>query len=219
MPTYEPPKINTAYVIYIDLVSQANTKLFQVAPTIAAGDFKVSTDGGAYANLATLPVVTPAAGSTVKISLSAAEMNGASVHVQCRDAAGAEWCDFSFNLQTTARQFDDLAYPATTGRSMVVDAAGLVDANAVKLGPTGAGTAQTAGDIFGSQAEPVQGTPPASATPFVKLSYLYKAWRNRSIQTSSQYSVYNDDALTIDHKATFSDDAVTAERGEIVTGP
>jgi len=38
--------------------------------------------------------------------------------------------------------------PATAGRTAVVDAAGLVDANAVKVGPTGAGTAQTAGDIM-----------------------------------------------------------------------
>ena len=38
--------------------------------------------------------------------------------------------------------------PATDGRTLVVDAAGLADANAVKVGPTGAGTAQTAGDIM-----------------------------------------------------------------------
>jgi hypothetical protein len=37
--------------------------------------------------------------------------------------------------------------PATAGRTLVVDAAGLADANAVKLGPTGAGTAQTARDV------------------------------------------------------------------------
>lgn len=36
---------------------------------------------------------------------------------------------------------------ATVGRKPVVDAAGLVDANAVKLGPTGSGTALTARDI------------------------------------------------------------------------
>jgi len=42
---------------------------------------------------------------------------------------------------------DDHAFPATSGRSMVVDAAGLVDANTVKLGATGAGTAQTARDL------------------------------------------------------------------------
>lgn len=37
--------------------------------------------------------------------------------------------------------------PATAGRTLVVDASGLADANAVKVGPTGAGTAQTAGDL------------------------------------------------------------------------
>lgn len=37
--------------------------------------------------------------------------------------------------------------PATAGRTLVVDAAGLADANTVKLGPSGSGTAQTARDI------------------------------------------------------------------------
>lgn len=37
--------------------------------------------------------------------------------------------------------------PATAGRTLVVDAAGLADANVVKVGPTGSGTAQTAGDL------------------------------------------------------------------------
>ena len=40
--------------------------------------------------------------------------------------------------------------PATAGRAIVVDAAGLADANVVKLGPTGSGTAQTARDIGAS---------------------------------------------------------------------
>lgn len=39
--------------------------------------------------------------------------------------------------------------PATAGRTLVVDAAGLADANMVKAGPSGSGTAQTAGDIIG----------------------------------------------------------------------
>lgn len=40
--------------------------------------------------------------------------------------------------------------PGTVGRTLVVDAAGLADANAVKIGPTGSGTAQTARDIGAS---------------------------------------------------------------------
>ena len=39
--------------------------------------------------------------------------------------------------------------PVTAGRQLVVDASGLADANAVKVGPSGSGTAQTAGDIVG----------------------------------------------------------------------
>jgi hypothetical protein len=98
--SYAPPKKNTAYVFFVGLRSQADTKLFQVNPTLAAGDFKVSIDGGALTNLTTLPTVTPAAGRMVKISLSAAEMNGDNITVVAADAAGAEWCDDLFKLQT-----------------------------------------------------------------------------------------------------------------------
>lgn len=147
MASYAPAKRATAWVGYISLVSQADTKLMKSNPTIAAGDFKVSKDGGALANLTTLPSVTPASSVLVKIDLSATEMTADNVTVVCSDAAGAEWCDLVFNLQPSARQIDDLAYPATSGRSMVVDANGLVDANTVKVGPSGSGTAQTAKDI------------------------------------------------------------------------
>jgi len=145
--TFIPAKVSTQYIFFASLVSQANTKLMQVNPTLAAGDFKVSIDGAALANLGTLPTVTPAGSSMVKFTLSTSEMAGANATVVCSDASGAEWCDLTINIPTSARQIDDLAYPATSGRSMVVDAAGLVDANVVKLGPTGSGTAQTARDI------------------------------------------------------------------------
>src|SRR6185369_12038125 len=150
MATYVPAKKNTAYIFYAGLYQQADTRLLKASPTLAAGDFKVSIDGGALNDLATLPTVTPAAGRMVKFSLSSSEMNGDNITVVCSDAAGAEWCDLLVNIQTAARQVDDLAYPATSGRSMVVDANGLVDANTVKVGATGAGTAQTARDLGAS---------------------------------------------------------------------
>lgn len=147
MASYVTPKKNTAYITYVSLVDQSNTKLMKVNPTLASGDFKVSIDGGALANLGTLPTVTPAAGAMVKISLALGEMNGDNITVVCSDAAGSEWCDLTINIQTSTRQVDDLAFPATSGRSMVVDASGLVDSCTVKVGPTGSGTAQTARDI------------------------------------------------------------------------
>jgi hypothetical protein len=401
MATQVPPKKNAAFTLYVSLVSQANTKVMQSNPTLASGDVKVSTDGAALANLTTLPVVTPASSKAVKVDLSASEMNGDNIVLIFSDAAGAEWCDLVINLQTVARQIDDLAYPATSGRSMVVDAAGLVDANTVKVGPTGSGTAQTARDIGASvllssgtgtgqlditsgvakanlaqilgtaltetsgqiaaafkkffdkatptgtinsipdavagaagglfiagsnaattanitgnltgnvsgsvgsvtgavgsvatggittgsfaagaidaaaiaadaigsselaataaaeiatqvrselttelgridatissratpaqvntevvdalavdtYAEPGQGAPAATATLAVKINYLYKAWRNKKTQTGSTFSLFADDASTVDQKATVSDDGTTTTVGEIATGP
>ena len=143
MPDYSPPKINTQWIGYVSLVDQANTKVMKANPTIAAGDFKTSLNGGAFGNLGTLPTVTPASGVAVKITLSTSEMNGENVFVQCIDAAGAEWCDLTFNIQTATRQLADLAYPATSGRSMVVTAAGVVDATMVLAGASGTTNAIT----------------------------------------------------------------------------
>ena len=67
-------------------------------------------------------------------------------------------------------------------------------------------------------AEPAQGAPAATATLVAKIGHLYKAYRNRKTQTSTTWSLYNDDAVTVDHKSTVSDDGTTATRGEIATG-
>lgn len=149
MSNYPFPVKNTAYIFYVGLIDQSNTKVLKANPTLASGDFQVSIDGGAFANLGTLPTVTPAAGTAVKVSMASGEMNGDNIVIACIDAAGAQWCDQLINIQTATRGLDDLAFPATSGRSIVVDASGLVDANMVKAGPTGSGTAQTAGDIPG----------------------------------------------------------------------
>lgn len=113
MPSYQPPKYATAYILYVSLVDQSNTKVFKSTPTLASGDFKVSIDGGTLNNLATLPTVTPASGKMVKISLSTSEMTGDNITVVCSDASGAEWCDLTINLQTSAQQIDDLATQAS----------------------------------------------------------------------------------------------------------
>lgn len=100
MASYVPPKKGAAYTIYIGLVSQASTKVFQANPTLAEGDFKVSKDGGALANLTTTPSVSPAGSKMVKVVLSATEMNADNITIVCSDAAGSEWCDLVINLQT-----------------------------------------------------------------------------------------------------------------------
>ena len=68
-------------------------------------------------------------------------------------------------------------------------------------------------------AEPAQGTPGATISLAAKLGFLYKAWRNKTTQTATTYSLFNDDAATVDHKSTTSDDATTFTKTEITTGP
>lgn len=106
------PKKNVAYTFHIALGDQAARPQFKAAPTLAAGDFKVSTDGSALANPATLPVVDPAASKSVKVALSAAEMNGDRIVFICSDAAGAEWDDVFIYIETTTVTIDDLATSA-----------------------------------------------------------------------------------------------------------
>jgi len=137
MATQVPPKKNAAFTAFVGLVSQANTKVLQGSPTLASGDVTVSIDGGALSNLATLPVVTPAASKSVKMDLSAAEMNGDNIIVIFSDLAGAQWCDLLLDLQTTARQVDDLAFPTVSGRALDVSVGGEAGVDWANVGSQG----------------------------------------------------------------------------------
>ena len=68
-------------------------------------------------------------------------------------------------------------------------------------------------------AEPGQEAPAATASIVKKIGYLFKAWRNRSTATATQYTLYADDATTVDQKAVISDDTVTFDRNEVGSGP
>ena len=100
---YNPPKKNEDFLIRIALEDMASPGSFKVAPTIAAGDFKVDIDGGGFNNLATLPSVSPAAGRAVLITLSSTEMNGDVITLQCVDQTSIkEWADFMLSIPTSA---------------------------------------------------------------------------------------------------------------------
>ena len=69
-----------------------------------------------------------------------------------------------------------------------------------------------------TQTLPGQGAPTATPTLTVALMYLYKAWRNKSDQTSSELTLYADDGTTADQQRTVSDDGTTFTAGEMGTG-
>lgn len=68
-------------------------------------------------------------------------------------------------------------------------------------------------------AEPGQEAPAATNTIRKMLQYLFKAWRNKSTETSTTYSLYDDAGTTVDQKSTNSDDGTTFTSGKVGTGP
>lgn len=91
---------------------------------------------------------------------------------------------------------DDALAPATSGRTAVVDANGLVDANTVKVGPTGSGTAQTAGDIPGRLTATRAGL-------LDKLLYIAASVQGlTSGAGTGTFNIYDDDGVTL--RATFT---------------
>lgn len=84
----------------IGLVDQAARPQFKASPTLAAGDFKITKDGGALANLATLPTVSPAASKIVDVTWSATEATSTRFAIIASDAAGAEWDDAIIAIET-----------------------------------------------------------------------------------------------------------------------
>jgi hypothetical protein len=99
---YNPPVKNEDFVVYVTLTDADDNLSFKANPTIAAGDFKISKDGGAFANLTTLPTVTPASGVAVKVTLSSTEMNADNILVTGIDQTDPkEWADFSLSIPTT----------------------------------------------------------------------------------------------------------------------
>lgn len=150
MATYVPPQKNAALVFYTALTDASDTTLLKANPTLADGDAKVSIDGGAFANLATLPDVYPAGGYAVRVQLSAAENSGDNVVVYLHDAVGTEWCDQLINIQTVASQIDDLATQASVDTvdgnvdSILVDTGTDIPASIAALNDLSAAEAQAA---------------------------------------------------------------------------
>lgn len=201
-------KYNTARHIFIPLIKAgSNNHAVSADWTPAAGDVKISKDGGAAANVTNLPTAIAMGNSTIwDFSLTATEMSAAQVNVTVADSATKAVEDDGFIIETYGNASAQHVFDLSQATPAV---------NVTQLN----GTTQTAGDIFGTRAEPGQGAPAATTSIFAKIDYLFKAWRNKTTQTATTYSLFADDTTTVDQKATVSDDLTTFTRGEVGTGP
>lgn len=157
--------------------------------------------------------VTAATGKTVAIVLSKNGGAFANPNAGATNATEVSNGWYKVTLDTTDTN--------TVGDLVVRGTAASCD-DAEQAGEVMTGVQQT-GDAYaaltGAQAEPGQGAPAVNASPVAKISYLYKAWRNKKTQTASTFSLFADDASTVDQKATVSDDGTTFTSGEVATGP
>lgn len=160
--------------VYIPVIKRAVVDFAVGADwTPVAGDVKISKDGGAAANVATLPVaIVMGNGAMWDFALSATEMQAAQVNVTVVDAATKAVEDQMFMISTygnaSARHKVNLNDSVRAGLTALPNAAaeaagglytrgagagqinqpanGQVDANTVKV----SGTVQTAGDLKAS---------------------------------------------------------------------
>lgn len=93
------PQRGRAYEFSLTLVSTSTGQLL-TNPPLAAGDFTVSNNHGAFAQLATLPTVAPAGSAVVRVQLTATEMTANQVDLVCHDPDGV-WEDVHVQIQPT----------------------------------------------------------------------------------------------------------------------
>ena len=104
------PQRGVAFDFSMELGDASDPDTYRTNPTIAAGDFKISKDGGNLANLTTLPVVTPAGSTQVWVQLSAAEMTADHVRVFAVDQTDPkEWQDTSNSIDIPVTNLDSIA--------------------------------------------------------------------------------------------------------------
>ena len=229
MPSYVTPRKNTEYVFYVGLVDADDATRLQSSATIAAGDFKVSTDGGALVSLDgtggnAIPVVTPASSKSVKITLQASVMNGDNIVVICSDQTDPEeWADALFDIQTSARQIDDLATPTNITAGTITTVTNLTNA-------------PTAGDLTADMktsvnaevldvmtvdtfAEVGQEAPAATQTILKMVQNCYKAFRNKMTVGLGVGKLYNDAGTVVDQKWNVSDAGGVTTKDEVESGP
>ena len=90
------------FQMYVTLTNINDPRFFVEDPTIVAGDFQVSIDGGALGNLTNLPIVDPAGSKLVLVNLTAAEMTGSDISIVASDQDATEWEDLAIAIQPNA---------------------------------------------------------------------------------------------------------------------
>jgi hypothetical protein len=167
-------------------------------------------NAGALSDLATILVDT---GTDIPALIAALDV--------VVDRVEADTQDIQTQIGTAGANLTAINLPDQTMNitgSITGNLTGSVGSN-LELGPSEVNAEVVDALNVDTYAEPGQGAPAATSSLAAKINYLYKAWRNKTEQTATTTSIYNDAGSTVDQKSTVSDNGTTATRGEIATGP
>lgn len=198
-------KYNTATHIYVPIPKRGVADFAVGADwTPAAGDVKVSKDGGAAANIGTLPTAITMGNTAVwDFTVAAGEVQSAKTIITISDSATKAVEDQCLIIETYGNASAEIvADLSTTWPNAAAINAEVVDALATD-----------------NYAQPGQGAPAATTTLSTMIRYLYKWARNKKDNDGTNIKYYNDDESTVDHKQTVGESGGTVTKGEMVTGP
>lgn len=167
---------------------------------VVVGAIKISKNGGAPAALNGSATLTHRHTGFYSLSLTATDLNTVGTVEITIDDTTSSMKQKEIQVVEGAT-YDVLLADSAVGPASVTQAIAIYDA------------------LTAARPEPGQGALAVNASLVEKIDYLYKFLRNRVASTNSQISVYADDATTVDHKATRSDNGTTFDRGEFATGP
>ena len=92
------PLRGVAFDFYFKLGAVSDPSKFLTNPTLATGDFQVSTDDSAFAPLANLPTLVEAGQGWVKAILNVAEMTGDIANFTAKEVSGDEWEEIAISI-------------------------------------------------------------------------------------------------------------------------
>lgn len=120
--------------------------------------------------------------------------------------------------ETRLAELDAANLPADID-TIAVDVAGLDGAAMRGTDNANTTTPPTVDEIWAkAMSDLAQGAPSATASVLTAINYLYEAWRNKTLTTSSEVGLYADDGTTKIVKSAISDDGTTFTKGEMASG-
>ena len=230
-------KYGAAFSFEVPMIKAGSTDFAATGDwTPAAGDVKVSKDGGAVANITTLPTAVTGTGSVLwTFALSATEMEAARITIQVVDSATKAVEDTAFDVFSYGNASAQHAFDLDAAELQTEWANGgrldnLLDATALEASITALNDVSAAqvnaevSDVLKTDtvAEMAQGAPPLAPTAIQILNYLYRELvRNKVVvdtNTANQKQVFADNGSTILYEKDLTNATNVTTVAEATTG-